>query len=656
MTDDETIRSYEYNEDGYRRCLEYKYSVLSHPDSIRVFDLAPSSDSTAPIQGEIVELRLSDVCTETGYTALSYVWGANEIRHRIQVGDSQLGVRPNLISALYDLRREDRNIRLWVDALCINQNDVNERNHQVQQMRRIYSSSLETIIYLGNRHDESEQVNWSLLERYATRAMNKNEVELAPVFLYEVLSRPWFQRLWVLQEAIASPTLSIQSGHRRMSWDGFCKALILTCRYKKLYHVGICRANEIDQIEIIINIFQARCSYQSLHGLGHLLPSWPSQAQRPKDETLHILDLLRRTRLHQASDPRDKIYGLLGIASGIDVNDQGFAVNYSQDCRDVYTRFARNLILSSQSYDLLSHVDHSPFRYKDVMSNRFQLPSWVPDWDLGVSLNNPLFDTPTILSTLDPETDMEKSERHQSFHRVCACIDSGETLVACGSVIGEIKGLSDVVRLNWTNEKRLQEIQDSDLPESQRRQRIMEVWRKYFPVPYLETPDPLLGVLRRDLFGDFYTTPSEFAPFLDMCWGSMRDASCAEQGPRKGTVEHHLLARSRKTSTWSSKPNIIRVDRTSIVDGKRPAVYSPSGAPDVYALALVPGRTQEGDFLVDLRYGRVPFVLRMNKKDASDRDEAPDVALRDCEFVGESVANRVVVDESVLLERIFVIR
>ncbi|KAJ8126358.1 hypothetical protein O1611_g7280 [Lasiodiplodia mahajangana] len=671
MAHDETIFNDEdINGDEGLRYPEYEYSVLSHPDSIRVFVLAPSSDSTAHIQGEIVEVRLSEVCVESGYTALSYVWGQDDAKYGILVGDCLLEVRANLFSALCSLRREDRNVRLWVDALCINQDDINERNHQVQQMRRIYSSALETIIYLGDLYGGyTEQQAWSFLERYAARTMNEDgdlDSDLPAkkerqVFLYEVLGRPWFQRLWVLQEAVVSKKLSIQGGHRRISWDDFCKVVILTPKYNDQYNATFFGTDQIDQLEMVMNIFHVRCAYQSLHGMGHLLPSWSSQAQTHKDNILDILDLLRRTRSHQASDPRDKIYGLLGIASGIDTDDQRFAVDYSEDCRDVYTRFARTLILTSKAYDVLSYVNHNPFRYHDVMFNRFGLPSWVPDWDLGAWVDKPLFDTPTILSTLDPETDLKSSEKDQPFHEVCAFTDSGGTLEARGSLIGEVKGLSDVIRLNWMDEKRFQDIQNSDLPENERREQIIGVWREFFTVPYIRLPETIFGVLKRDLFRDVYTPPSDFPPLFEMCWGPMHDASRAEQGPEKGTVEHHLLARSRKTSAWSSDllllTNIL-VDRKSIVDGKRLAVYAPFGTSDVHALAIVPGRTQEGDFLVDFQHGRVPFVLRKDKQSIPDGDEpvSTDLAFRNCEFVGESVVNRVAVDESAWRERIFVIR
>ncbi|KAI1124898.1 heterokaryon incompatibility protein-domain-containing protein [Nemania abortiva] len=649
----------------------FEYSVLLHSDSIRVFILAPSSDITAPIYGEIVELRLSDGRMKHDYIALSYVWGSNNYTHEIQVGDYRFNVTRNLNLALRNLRRKDRCMRLWVDAICINQNDVNERNHQVQQMRRIYSSALETIIYLGGSTGGHTGCSaWNFLERHATWATNENgdpdpnlpankekEIyfcgELLDVEI-DVLARPWFRRLWVLQEAVVSKALSIQCGLRRISWDDFCKAVLLTPRYSDQYGFNL---NRTGQIETVRDIFQARCEYHALHGMGHLLPSWSSQVQMRKRNTLDILNLLQRTRLHQTSDPRDKIYGLLGVASGIDVYDQGFVVDYNQDCRNVYMRFARNLIHASRNYSLLSYVDHSPFRYRSLMVRRFKLPSWVPNWDLGLWADWLLVGTPSVLSTLDPEPNMEMSEGYRLFDRFCTWIDSGETLVACGSMIGEIRETSYVIRLNGAHEIKFQGIRDSGISEHRKRDLIMEEWRHLSCAVVSINMQALAP--RGDLRYRASPTPHwDFGSLLSMCWGAHTPS--LKQQPERGTVERHLLARSRKTTSWSNNQAVsedVLVDETSIVDGKRLAVYSVFGAPDVLALAIVPASTIKGDFLVDLRGGRVPFVVNVDKGKIPDGDEDPntDFGLRDCKLVGESVVNRVPTDDLVWRERVFVI-
>ncbi|KAI0973684.1 heterokaryon incompatibility protein-domain-containing protein [Xylaria arbuscula] len=615
----------------------YDYAELSHPDSIRVLVLAASEDPKASIHGAIVEHRLSDPDVKQGYNALSYAWGDPKFRHMIHIGESVLRIGGNLHSALQNIRRKDRPVRLWVDALCINQQDVNERNHQVQQMRRIYSSALETIIYLGARRGGNTELSaWNFLERHATWAMDENrdadpdlpaEREAMVYFRgdlsdveIEVLTRPWFKRLWVFQEVVVSEALSIQCGDRRISWDDFCKAILLSPRYHDRYGFNLW---SVDKIHILKDMFQTRCSYQERHGRRHSLPSWRSQLQTSKQDTLHILNLLQRTRFLGASDPRDKIFGLLGIASGINVDEQHFAIDYSQDCRSVYMRLARGLIHSTGSYDILSHKgDGSMTEYEtppDVL-NKHRLPTWVPDWDMGRWNDWPICNMGNILSSASDEEGLDTVQ--------CDWDDSGEILIASGSMIGQISRLSEKITVTRKIKIQFQDIRNSTAPERDKQSLIMEVWEKHFPPKY----DP--GHTRLSV----------------------------ERCSQKGTVEYDLLLRAGGIVPQADSHSIppMTLDMTSIIDGKYIAEYEVFGVPGTYGLAIVPSNTSLGDFLVDLQGGRVPVLICMY--DDSRREEVGSAAAdtlntdpqtRDCELAGESVVNRVIVDPSLRRKRIF---
>ncbi|KAI0905130.1 heterokaryon incompatibility protein-domain-containing protein [Ustulina deusta] len=630
----------------------YEYSGLSYPDSTRVFVLAASVDATAPIHGEIVEHRLSDEDAKQGYTALSYAWGNKKGTHVINIGDRQLRIGYNLNSALRNLRRRDYPIRLWVDALCINQHDLNERNHQVQQMRSIYSSALETIVYLGGEKGGNiERSAWNFLERHATWAMNEKRdadpglpAEREAMIHFrgdlsdvesDVLTRPWFKRLWVFQEVVVSRTLSIQCGGRRISWDDFCKILLLSPRYHDRYGFSL---ELLDRVEIVRDMFQTRCSYQELHGMGHT----------SKHNTLNILDLLQRAKPLEASDPRDKIFGLLGIASGIDVNDQRFAIDYNEDCRSVYIRFTNSIIQATRSYNILGCLESG--RFYQSFDFRSQLPSWVPNWQQDPWSNEPRI----ISSTLDGGFDMERSENGLSSKEFCNSDNPGEILIASGSMIGRIWQISGEIVLIREVEKLFQEVRDSAHPEKDKQDLIMEGWGE---------------ILRRQ-------------------W-SHEDLDI-ERYSEKGIVEHHLLARARKTASWTddySMP-LVTVDKTSIVDGRRIAVYDDLGEPSTQEIAIVPAGARLGDYLVDLRGGRVPFAIEMLTEITSDEaegtlDEAKrisdkaesmrntgenssadsdiepftcadtDSGVCRCKLIGESVVNRVIGDTSISRERVF---
>ncbi|KAI0530359.1 hypothetical protein GGR58DRAFT_493668 [Xylaria digitata] len=516
-------------------------------------------------------------------------------------------------------------------------------------MRFIYSSASETVIYLGGETGGNIGLSaWNFLERHATWAMNSNrdadpgrpaEMEALTEFRGElsdvevdVLQRPWFTRLWVLQEVVVSKTLSIQCGSRRVPWDDFCKILLLTPRYVDRYGFSL---EQSGKIEIVRDMFQARCSYQERSGMDHVLPQWRSEVQKSEDKTLGILDLLQRTRFQlEASDARDKIFGLLGISSGIDLEDEDFAVDYSQDDASAYTRFTKNFIRTTGNYDILSYIGHSLVGYDEnvgLTATMYGLPSWVPNWNLSKWNDWPWRNTRTILSTLPSGRSEDKPLSCEQFNEHCGWVHGGYTLVASGFMIGQIDCVSNIIEISGLKEIIWQEKRDSELPQEEKNDLILRNWIESF---YRLSP-----ILDRK-----YPFENAFAECLN-----------SERGTNNGTVEYHLLARSRKTDSWANdsliSPNLV-IDKSSIVDGKRLAIYSLSRPPHTRALAIVPAHARTGDFLVDLIGGRVPFTIRLQ-----DADPSPDIdfGIRDCILIGESVVNRVIEDMTTCPERVFLI-
>ncbi|KAK0627412.1 heterokaryon incompatibility protein-domain-containing protein, partial [Immersiella caudata] len=131
----------------------YSYKPLASRTSIRLLCLAPSPDRDAVLKGSLIEAdvdHLNRDLIET-YTALSYVWGdpARTGEILLDRDEQRLGITASLQNALRDIRDETRELRVWADAICINQDFTNERNSQVSMMGRIYSVATHTIIYLG---------------------------------------------------------------------------------------------------------------------------------------------------------------------------------------------------------------------------------------------------------------------------------------------------------------------------------------------------------------------------------------------------------------------------------------------------------------------------------------------------------------------------
>ena len=210
----------------------YQYKPLSI-GSVRIFTLAAFRYVEYPFEGSISHVPLANlVRDESYYVALSYVWGTGRDTEAISVDGCVLAIGTNLGSALRHLRRRNRPTRLWIDAICINQLYLDERNHQVQQMRSIYESAYETIVYLGGQtNSNTEDSAWNFLERNSPWAYNgdqerdyglpaRREEEISfrgnlHDICYELLNRDWFTRVWVLQEVVVFRDVSIQKNSCR---------------------------------------------------------------------------------------------------------------------------------------------------------------------------------------------------------------------------------------------------------------------------------------------------------------------------------------------------------------------------------------------------------------------------------------------------------
>ncbi|RSL41927.1 hypothetical protein CEP54_015662 [Fusarium duplospermum] len=346
----------------------YEYEPLE-TGSIRLLFLLEADEDDDDLECALLHFELSEV---TEYTALSYVWGDESNPCAIYIGDEYLPITPNLEDALRHLRRRDQPVWLWVDALCIDQAHTEERNHQVQQMRQIYESAAQTVVYLGGQTGGNTGYSaWNFLERNSIWALNQyrekdytlpadieDQVdfrgELYDVYL-DVLSRPWFSRVWVFQEVVVSKDVMIQCGPRGVSWDDFCKLVILQKRAHDRYGLSLQQQDLSDSLR---RIWQARVAFHLTKGQEHCLPDWYIQTLSSNDATTDILDMLVRARHLMASDPRDKIFALLGISTGFNWRNLD-TINYANPTSSVYAKFAVDLMTSRNDYRPLSYLNRS---------------------------------------------------------------------------------------------------------------------------------------------------------------------------------------------------------------------------------------------------------------------------------------------------------
>jgi hypothetical protein len=135
------------------------------------------------------------------YEALSYVWGDPEDTRPIDIGEHELPVTTNLYAALSHLRNFSLERIIWIDAICIDQKNSEEKVQQIQLMAKIYSQASRVLVWLGEAADNSDQAlkEISAAGRKAIHSLNNETIQLAVLTL---LQRNWFQRIWVREEIL----------------------------------------------------------------------------------------------------------------------------------------------------------------------------------------------------------------------------------------------------------------------------------------------------------------------------------------------------------------------------------------------------------------------------------------------------------------------
>jgi hypothetical protein len=170
----------------------------------------PHEDETAPIQCQLFDYSLQESGKGTHlYEALSSVWGDSDKPQYISMGKLELPITVNFHAALSRLR--DRSIEriIWVDAICISQANVPERNYQVQLMAKIYSKASRVIAWLGETADDSDRALEAIrvaAEKQSVSASsnetNQTIQQASQQAILALLQRLWFRRIWVREQSL----------------------------------------------------------------------------------------------------------------------------------------------------------------------------------------------------------------------------------------------------------------------------------------------------------------------------------------------------------------------------------------------------------------------------------------------------------------------
>lgn len=329
------------------------------------------------------------------YEALSYCWDSeNRPKIEITCNGNKLTIHQNLYDALRSIHHTNKSRFLWIDAICIDQNNTPEKNHQVQMMGKIYSNAHSVLVWIGSAqrerenpmssHDEVSEVfsgicvimnKWlahngrdDLVATYSatskglvTPTTERESTDPEAILgvdkdrLNQVLrffSKQWFSRTWVIQEVVLASKAKVIWGEYEISWDwiGLVAAVI--------------KAN-------FCGSFFSRNSWSIPDGLmnAYLMYRLSSSQTCLPRLTFSFAELLQLTRQFQSTQEHDRIYGLLGLPTADSISEK-IKPNYDSDIEFVYIDLTRLLLEGDDTLSILSSVR---FTYHTV-------PSWVTRW------------------------------------------------------------------------------------------------------------------------------------------------------------------------------------------------------------------------------------------------------------------------------------
>jgi hypothetical protein len=547
------------------------------------------------------------------YCTLSYVWGDSTDPKKISVNGHVVEVTRNLWDFLHELVTENQEddggedegnrVWLWIDALCINQHDVNEKDTHVKRMKDIYAQSLACIAWLGPASKDSDKAIDFLTKLSMQQVDNAAEgiaylarLQEDDTFLGTGISkalmgflcRPYWSRLWVIQEiALSHSSLNIKCGRKSINWGLLCTAIdILSCDIECIAKGLISDLDASDdededgdkstKAQLLKKCFD---QFNRLQQLSMFSASFKEGAGIP-----NLGAILPISREAKQTDERDKIYGILSLLDREIRNLIEPAYNLTPE--EIYIDFAKSVITGTGSLDILCH-------------NRFagektrKLPSWVPDWR----------DPDIVGQELTVEVPYQTSKDRKGIVSF-----KGNTLTVQGFIFDQVDGLGggeDVFDNPVYPVVQSKYNQNAYKSEAATREAL---WRSFFS--------------SRTGQGDL--APESWAGVLDIPWNAEKESDLWLWGYsefRERTKS--LLIWGREFQSFfplHGDPNIdmikdwvgIALIRLGNVAMGRRLITTEKGY-----IGMTINKARQGDLLVVVLGATVPFVLRPNEQDGT---------------------------------------
>ncbi|KAH8787774.1 heterokaryon incompatibility protein-domain-containing protein [Hyaloscypha finlandica] len=291
------------------------------------------------------------------FNALSYSWGDPEVTALIMVDYHVMSVTLNLEKALRQLRRSAQLGEIWIDAICINQADNSEKNHQVPLMRHIYSAS-NVFIWLGESDDHSDEFIRIMKKPRNEAIPNHSDPWGSDMIAYiislsiNLVMKPWWERTWTVQELYLAKTVVFMCGNHTSSqsdadaWISYLWSLV--------------ERNDSDHTlrdHIQSRLVSMHLDKSAKAKTRQLFTDWSSDSYVDDERTVGI-------------GPRDKVFGLLGLIPDHEL--RRIPIDYGLEPRWVYYQVVRSIWPNWYYFEGLT--------YWQLLEDSGTVPSWVVDF------------------------------------------------------------------------------------------------------------------------------------------------------------------------------------------------------------------------------------------------------------------------------------
>ena len=368
----------------------YQYHKLKKPRYIRLLRLKRRSFFSEP-SCELAEFPLDEA---PSFEAVSYTWGDEDPSIPVEVNGREILVTSAVDELLFYQRSIFTPNLFWIDAICINQEDKDEKSDQLPMMTDIYRRASRVVVWLGapeNRKDTRivrkmiRALNWpeTFIPTTALLPSLFDNEEQAFIAVGRLFSHPWFERAWIVQEVAVGKIVHVMYHGTCIDWD------VLTAAAKRLGHDTVLKSRllyhntpKVSSTNTSDPRLGRSTTFNAVERIRWAHPEFLTRI-RLSMEVGNILPLsliLVMTLPCKCKDPRDKVFAVLGIAK--DGHNLPFKPNYKDDVDKVFLKTTAFVLSSEEWFLLFSIAGRGYESFNHIPRSQFmdRLPSWVPDY------------------------------------------------------------------------------------------------------------------------------------------------------------------------------------------------------------------------------------------------------------------------------------